>query len=97
MAVADEDMKVMEEEGPDEDTNSGAESHKNPWPNLEDLFSFKRTKGNNIIMQCKMCLPGRTGLSAYKTSTSNLRKHVVVNERMCFRVLHPKGFICCLV
>lgn len=52
--------------------------NKNPWPNLEELFVFKRQQGNNVIMQCKMCLPSKTELSAYKTSTSNLRKHVVV-------------------
>ena len=94
MAVAYQDMEIMEEEGPEEDTNSGEESHKNPWPNLEDLNAFKRKKGNNIIMQCKMCLPRRTELSAYKTSTSNLRKHVGV---CAFVSYIPNGlFIGCL-
>ncbi|KAM7405620.1 hypothetical protein PAMP_000054 [Pampus punctatissimus] len=54
--------------------------NKNPWPNLEELFVFKRQQGNNVIMKCKMCLPSKTELSAYKTSTSNLRKHVVMAD-----------------
>lgn len=73
-AVADRDMEIMEEERPEED--SGDERHRNPWPNLEDVFAFKPQIDTNIIMQCRTHLPRRTERSAYKTSTSNLRKHV---------------------
>ena len=79
MAVANQDVETLEKERSEEDARSGDESQKNPWPNLEELFVFKCTKGNNVIMQCKMCLPSKTELSAFKTSTSNLRKHVAVS------------------
>lgn len=71
--------------------NSREESKGNPWPNLGQLFAFKRKKGNNIIMQCKMCLPRRTELSAFKTSTSNLRKHVVVSKIYVFCLCIPNA------
>nr|XP_046255546.1 E3 SUMO-protein ligase ZBED1-like [Scatophagus argus] len=75
MAVAGEVVTMDEEE--QSERKEEEIQNKNPWPNLEELFVFKRQQGNNVIMQCKMCLPSKTELSAYKTSTSNLRKHVV--------------------
>ncbi|KAI4885164.1 hypothetical protein NFI96_024171 [Prochilodus magdalenae] len=61
-----------------EKLNSGggeeSEGEGNPWPYLSQFFVFKRKRGNTVLTQCKMC---RTELSAFKTSTSNLQKHVV--------------------
>ena len=70
MAVANHNLESMDEERPEEETYSGDESQKNPRPYLDGLFVFKCTKGNNVIMQCNMCLPSKTELSAFKTSTS---------------------------
>lgn len=52
------------------------EEDENPFPYLVDYFAFKHRNGNSFIMQCKLCLPIETELSAYKNSASNLRKHV---------------------
>ena len=55
------------------------ENEENPWPHLSKQFAFKRKRGNSYIMTCKLCLPRQTELSAYKKSSSNLRKHVLVS------------------
>ncbi|KAJ8273932.1 hypothetical protein GJAV_G00107110 [Gymnothorax javanicus] len=46
-----------------------------PWPYLEDFFMYRGRKGDSVQMQCKLCLTS-TVISAYKTSASNLKKHI---------------------
>lgn len=48
-----------------------------PWPYLEELFGYRGRKGDSVQMQCKLCLTS-TVISAYKTSASNLKKHIAV-------------------
>ena len=55
----------------------GSES-KNPWPNLEKLFSFHSKAEQNLKFECLLCRPKTVLLSTYATSHSNLRKHVKV-------------------
>ena len=55
------------------------EDEENPWPHLSKQFAFQHKRGNSYIMLCKLCLPCQTELSAYKNSSSNLRKHVLVS------------------
>ncbi|XP_039590581.1 E3 SUMO-protein ligase ZBED1-like [Polypterus senegalus] len=47
-----------------------------PWPHLEELFMYRGRKGDSMLMQCKLCLPSVV-ISAYKTSASNLKKHIM--------------------
>ncbi|XP_051792179.1 E3 SUMO-protein ligase ZBED1-like [Erpetoichthys calabaricus] len=47
-----------------------------PWPHLEELFTYRGRKGDSVLMQCKLCLPSAM-ISAYKTSASNLKKHIM--------------------
>src|SRR4029434_6695140 len=44
----------------------------NTWPHLSKQFAFQRKRGNSYIMLCK--LTRLSELSAYKNSSSNLRK-----------------------
>lgn len=48
-----------------------------PWPYLEELFIYRERKGDSVQMKCKLCLTS-TMISVYKTSTSNLKKHIAV-------------------
>ena len=43
-------------------------------------FVSKEVRGNNITVQCKLCLPAVHTLSSSKDSTSNLKKHLMVSE-----------------
>ncbi|KAL1249121.1 hypothetical protein QQF64_020126 [Cirrhinus molitorella] len=47
-----------------------------PWPHLEELFTYRGRKGDSVLMQCKQCPPSAV-ISAYKTSASNLKKHIM--------------------
>jgi len=42
------------------------------------LFVFKEENANNMVVQCKLCLPAMKTLSLSKDSTSNLKKHLQV-------------------
>src|SRR4029434_6091515 len=54
------------------------EDDENPWPHLSKQFAFRRKRGNSYML-CKLCLIRQSELSAYKHSSSNLRKHVLVS------------------
>ena len=54
------------------------EDEENPWPHLSKQFAFQRKRGNSYML-CKLCLIRQSELSAYKNSSSNLRKHVLVS------------------
>ncbi|KAG1926343.1 hypothetical protein F2P79_024933, partial [Pimephales promelas] len=56
------------------DSSNSALQH--PWPYLKELFQVKTKKGNCIIMSCQLCLPKPVEISAFKSSTSNLKKHI---------------------
>ena len=71
-------MEEAEEHVDDPSENSRNEVH--PWPYISDHFSFVEKRGDSFIRQCKLCVPKKTTISAYKNSTSNLRKHVEVNH-----------------
>ena len=64
-------------------------SNVNPWPRLEELFTFSALSSgkNNLLFKCKLCLPSKKPFSTYKTSHSNLRKHVKVRDKMWKRQL----------
>ena len=47
---------------------------------VREHFTYKPGQGGcNITVQCKLCLPSTTLLSASRDSTSNLEKHLEVN------------------
>ena len=48
-----------------------------PWLYLEELLMYRGRKGDSIQKQSKLCLTS-TVISAYKTSASNLKKHIAV-------------------
>ena len=50
----------------------------NPWPHLASLFTFSEQVGDSFRFKCLLCLPKQNFITAYKNSTSNLRKHVKV-------------------
>ena len=58
-------------------------SNVNPWPRLEKLFTFSSQSSdkNNFLFKCKLCPPSKKPFSTYKTSHSNLRKHVKVRDK----------------
>ncbi|KAG5842359.1 hypothetical protein ANANG_G00176790 [Anguilla anguilla] len=42
------------------------------------MFYLQTTKNSSYIMRCLLCLPRNVDISAYKNSTSNLRKYVAL-------------------
>lgn len=58
-------------------------SNVNPWPRLEELFTFSSHSSDkkNLLFKCKLCPPSKKSFSTYKTSHSNLRKHVKVRDK----------------
>jgi hypothetical protein len=55
----------------------------NPWPRLEELFTFSSQSSDkkNLLFKCKLCPPSKKPFSTYKTSHSNLRKHIKVRDK----------------
>ena len=78
------DMEADDGDSPatSEETNTSRSSSNlvHPWPYLQNMFSFVEKRGESYIMQCKLCVPKKSNISAYKNSTSNLRKHVEVSH-----------------
>ena len=68
-------------DGSDNGTATGAvaeNSDTNPWPRLEEMFTFSSQSSDkkNLLFKCNLCPPSKKAFSAtYKTSHSNLRKH----------------------
>ncbi|KAL3983521.1 oligodendrocyte myelin glycoprotein [Sarotherodon galilaeus] len=56
--------------------SANTEQDKHPWPHMQSMFRFKGVQKDSYIMRCLLCEPKQTDVSAYKNSTSNLRKHV---------------------
>lgn len=59
-------------------------SNVNLSPRLEELFTFSSESPDkkNLPFKCKLCPPSKKSFSTYKTSHSNLRKHVKVRDKM---------------
>uniref|UniRef100_A0A3Q3AB51 Uncharacterized LOC108248749 n=1 Tax=Kryptolebias marmoratus TaxID=37003 RepID=A0A3Q3AB51_KRYMA len=55
---------------------SQSQESEHPWPHIRAMFTLQSSKKNSYIMRCQLCLPKLVDISAYKNSTSNLRKHV---------------------
>ncbi|CAB3980974.1 Hypothetical predicted protein [Paramuricea clavata] len=49
-----------------------------PWPRLGELFTFSSQSSDkkNLLFKCELCPPSKKPFSTYKTSHSNLRKHI---------------------
>ncbi|KAJ8264635.1 hypothetical protein GJAV_G00151540 [Gymnothorax javanicus] len=61
----------------DAETSGPADNKdEHPWPYLKEMFDFIEEKESSYLMQCLLCLPIITELSAFKNSPSNLKKHV---------------------
>ncbi|XP_053089069.1 uncharacterized protein LOC113524717 [Pangasianodon hypophthalmus] len=56
--------------------NSSNTALQHPWPHLKQLFAVKAKKGNCVIMSCQLCLPRPVEILAFKSSSSNLKKHI---------------------
>ena len=73
-------------DGSDNGTATGAvaeNSDTNPWPRLEEMFTFSSQSSDkkNLLFKCNLCPPSKNAFSTYKTSHSNLRKHVKVRGK----------------
>ena len=75
-----EDVDQASEDGPETVSVEMQAADENPWPHLNECFTFTSKRGNSFVMQCQMCLPKVTQLAAFNNSTSNLRKHVLVSS-----------------
>ncbi|KAF7205493.1 uncharacterized protein [Nothobranchius furzeri] len=47
-----------------------------PWPYLEGFFQMVGCKNNSFRRRCKLCAPKSHEPMAFKTSPSNLKKHI---------------------
>src|SRR4029434_3640535 len=54
------------------------EDEENLWPHLSKQFAFQCKRGNSYML-CNGRIIRQSELSAYKHSSSNLRKHVLVS------------------
>ncbi|KAB5562399.1 hypothetical protein PHYPO_G00017380 [Pangasianodon hypophthalmus] len=54
--------------------NTSNTALQQPWLYLKQLFAVKTKKGNCVIMSCQLCLPRPVEISAFKSSSSNLKK-----------------------
>lgn len=89
------DQSNVNENGSDDSCNSDSNllnngdceeyQNANPWPNLEEIFTFVFQQKNNLHFKCKLCPSSKKPLSTFRTSHSNLRKHVKVNR--CYILL----------
>ncbi|RXN31333.1 transposase [Labeo rohita] len=60
----------------DEDAAGPSRECANPWPHLARLFQFSEQVNDSFRFKCLLCLPKQNFITAYKNSSSNLRKHV---------------------
>ncbi|XP_061828272.1 uncharacterized protein [Nerophis lumbriciformis] len=58
------------------DSDDAAEAAPSPWPHIHAIFALQSHKKNVHVMRCQLCLPKQVFISAYKNSTSNLKKHL---------------------
>nr|XP_023685835.1 uncharacterized protein LOC111853318 isoform X1 [Paramormyrops kingsleyae] len=55
------------------------------------FFVFVTERGNNITVQCNLCLPIVKMLSASKNSTSNLKKHLQRRHSSCLHLIKEEN------
>ncbi|KAL4701993.1 hypothetical protein ACJJTC_010558 [Scirpophaga incertulas] len=48
----------------------------NPWPHLSDYINFVSKSGEQIVFDCKLCLPKETQIKVHKSSLNNLKQHM---------------------
>ena len=63
----------------DIDESDTSSSNSNPWPYLAEYFKFKSQEGKSLKFVCQLCKPKTSEISAYASSSSNLRKHIKVS------------------
>jgi len=51
------------------------EPQKNLWAHLDNFLIFKKTEGNIVIFDCKICLPKRHEVRCHRTSNYNIKSH----------------------
>lgn len=52
------------------------QSHNNPWPFLDEFFTFKSREDDKLLFSCKLCLPKDVQIKAHLSSRSNLKQHI---------------------
>ena len=67
---------VMPYEEMEEET--GETPTEDPWLYLKPMFEIFVTKTDSFQFKCLLCLPQTNYITAYKNSSSNLKKYVVV-------------------
>lgn len=63
------------------DTAGDGEGLPHPWPYLKEFFEIVGSKNDSWQLLCKLCTPKTQVIHAFKTSPSNLKKHIEVS---CF-------------
>ena len=67
-------------------TGENKEETGHPWPFLKSIFHYKgraRKEGYRVKFTCCLCPPVVKEIYAFKSLTSNLRKHVEVSSFAC--------------
>ena len=64
-----------------EATPSTNDEDQHPWPYLKDMFKYVGVNDSSTSyrMKCLSCLPKEIEILSFKTSPSNLRKHIEVS------------------
>ncbi|KAA0712397.1 hypothetical protein E1301_Tti018225 [Triplophysa tibetana] len=62
----------------EEDAAGPSRECANPWPHRDRLFHFSEQVNDSFRFKCLLCLPKQKFITAYKNSSSNLRKDVKV-------------------
>lgn len=55
---------------------SQSTSDENPWPHLSDYFNYVSRSGDQIMFDCKICLPRKSTIKAHTSSLNNLKQHM---------------------
>ncbi|XP_056435091.1 uncharacterized protein LOC130392718 [Gadus chalcogrammus] len=67
----------VDEGDTEDDAQSSTEvDDGHPWSYLESMFSYLGMRANSYRMKCMLCLPKCHEIKAFKSSPSNLKKHI---------------------
>ena len=88
VAIGVADLLRADGDDNEDDVDIAEAEQKNPWPYLNDLFKFKSTDDKHVKM---LCLTYKKDVTAYANSSSNLRKHLFVSNKLA-----TANFICYL-
>lgn len=72
------------------DKDSREKQVTNPWPHLNDFFSFTSMNGDQIILNCKLCLPKTVNIKAHTSSFNNLKQHIKRSHSSQFDTFEEK-------